>query len=86
MARVLLREKGGEEAAARLAKLLDSTQGERWEMVATAYARTGDAKAVRYFNRMKILEKNEARRRLARTLHNLASASKAAREREAAGG
>jgi len=74
---------GGEEAATRLAKLLEVTQGERWEMVATAYARSGDPRAVRYFNRMRILEKDEARRRLARTLHNLAAASQAERARKA---
>ena len=72
---------GGEEAAGVLWKRLQDAKGEEWEVVANAFARTGDDRAVRYFNRMRILEKVEDRRRLARTLHNLAQASKASRDR-----
>jgi len=72
---------GGEEAAGRLQELLEATTDwGRYQIVAQAFAETGDERAVRYFNRMRILEKDEQRRLLAKTLHRLAEERKAARD------
>jgi HEAT repeat protein len=80
----MLGKLGGEPAVDRLLDLLGKLGDYRWELAARALAQTGDDRAVRYFSRMKILDRNEQRRELARQLHELAARRRA--ELRSAGG
>ncbi|MHC4547483.1 MAG: hypothetical protein ACYTEZ_01795 [Planctomycetota bacterium] len=72
-----LGEMGGADAAERLLKLVEAFQGERWAKAARALARTGDPRAVRYFSKTRILEKDPQKRRLAADLLKVAAARRA---------
>jgi len=78
-----LGEMGGPEAAEALLRIAKTARGEQWAVAARALARTGDRRAVRYFNRARILERDPGRRRLAEKLHEEAAARHAAMERAA---
>jgi len=79
----LLGELGGQDAADRLLNLVESLQGERWAKAARALARTGDERAVRYFSRVRIVDKDPGRRRLASELYDQAAARRAELEHQA---
>jgi len=70
-----LGEMGTEAAVEQLLKLANNerTQRERWAVVCRALARTGDPKAVRYFSRRRILEKDPGKRNLATQLYEEAA-------------
>jgi len=70
-----LGEIGGAEAASRLIKLLEGGKlsGEHWAVASRALARTGDERAVRHFSRLRILEKNPGKRKLAAQLYQEAA-------------
>ena len=76
-----LGEMGGEDVAERLLALIEILQGKRWAKAARALARTGDPRAVRYFSKTRILEKDPGRRRLAANLLEEAAARRAQIER-----
>ena len=79
-----LGEIGGEAATARLLKLLDGNRlsDQHWAAACRALARTGDARAVRWFSRRKVLEKNPGKRRLAAQLYIDAAKRRAELKRE----
>lgn len=72
-----LGELGGEDVAERLLALVEVLKGKRWAKAARALARTGDPRAVRYFSKTRILEKDPGRRRLAADLLEEAAARRA---------
>jgi HEAT repeat protein len=76
-----LGELGGEDVAERLLALVEVLKGKRWAKAARALARTGDPRAVRYFSKSRILEKDPGRRRLAAELLEEAAARRAQLER-----
>jgi HEAT repeat protein len=76
-----LGELGGEDVAERLLALVEVSKGKRWAKAARALARTGDPRAVRYFSKTRILEKDPGRRRLAADLLEEAAARRALLER-----
>jgi len=69
----MLGEIGGDEAVKRLFEIVRDKKHELWTDAARAFAQTGDPSAVQYFNRMRILERDEDRRALAQELHKVAS-------------
>lgn len=70
----VLGEIGGTDVADRLLPLVEQLDDDvKWATTARALAKTGDPRAVRYFNRMRILEKDPGRRRLAEDLHVVAA-------------
>ena len=70
----LLGELGGKEVVDALLEALSrAKKPDNWEATARALALTGDPRAVRHFNRMRILERNRNRRKLARELHEVAA-------------
>jgi len=80
----MLGELGGEDAATCLLSVLEKeTDGTRWAKAARALAKTGDARAVRYFSRTRIVDADPGRRRLADELYETASARRAELDREA---
>ncbi|MHC4930929.1 MAG: HEAT repeat domain-containing protein [Planctomycetota bacterium] len=79
----MLGEIGGAKAIDRLLSIVRSDKGERWTAAARALAETGDELAVREFSRMKILERNEEKRRQARAFHEIALRRRAEREKAA---
>ncbi len=81
----VLGEIGGDDVAVRLAQLVERLDGEAWVAAARAYAETGDAEAVRYFGKLKILSKDASRRKLAEELHDRAAKRQAQRTRAPAG-
>jgi HEAT repeat protein len=81
-----LGEIGGPEAAERLLALVQGPgDAAFWAKAARALARTGEPRAVQYFNRARILEKDPGKRRLAEQLHAEADAERARREKAARG-
>jgi len=80
-----LGELGGEDVAERLLALVGVLKGKRWAKAARALARTGDPRAVRYFSKTRILEKDPGRRRLAADLLEEAAVRRAQLEREKGG-
>jgi HEAT repeat protein len=66
-----LGEMGTPEAVERLLAIVKGgkTDAERWAAACRSLARTGDEKAVRYFSRQRILEKDPGKRRLADQLY-----------------
>jgi HEAT repeat protein len=76
-----LGELGGADVAERLLALVEVLKGKRWAKAARALARTGDPRAVRYFSRTRILEKDPGRRRLAADLLEEAAVRRAQLER-----
>ncbi len=67
---------GGKKVATTLLDLAGKTKSEEeWSRLARALARTGDPRAIRYFNKMRILERNAKRRKLAVKYHELAARS-----------
>ncbi|MCZ6572691.1 MAG: hypothetical protein O7C98_05925 [Planctomycetota bacterium] len=79
-----LGELGGKAAADRLLQLMDELGDDRWETCARALANTGDSRAVRKFNRMRILSKRPDRRELAEELYPFARKREAQIARAAA--
>ena len=66
----VLGEIGGSDVADKLLPLVQQLEDDvKWATAARALANTGDPRAVRYFNKTRILEKNPGRRRLAEDLH-----------------
>jgi HEAT repeat protein len=65
-----------------LLQLVKSAKGETWKLAAEALAETGDPRAVRHFNRMRILDRDEYRREKARELHGIAAKRQAERARK----
>ena len=66
-----LGEIGGETATTHLLAMLESDRlaDLQWAAACRALARTGDERAVRWFSRRKVLEKDPGKRRLAAQLH-----------------
>jgi HEAT repeat protein len=79
-----LGEIGGEVATTRLLKLLDDGRlhPEHWAAACRALARTGDDRAVRWFSRRKVLEKDPGKRKLAARLYTEAAKRRAERLRQ----
>jgi hypothetical protein len=77
----LLGELGGEDAATCLLGILEGADGTRWAKAARALAKTGDARAVRYFSKTRITDADPGRRRLADELYGTASARRAELDR-----
>jgi hypothetical protein len=77
----LLGDLGGPEASDRLLAIVESAQGVRWARAARALARTGDARGVRYFSRLRIVDTDPGRRNLAAELYESASARRAQLDR-----
>jgi HEAT repeat protein len=79
-----LGEIGGEVATTRLLKLLDEGRlhPEHWAAACRALARTGDDRAVRWFSRRKVLEKDPGKRKLAARLYTEAAKRRAERLRQ----
>ncbi|MFI5402679.1 MAG: hypothetical protein ACHQ1G_07065 [Planctomycetota bacterium] len=77
----LLGELGGDDAAACLLSMLETSDGTRWAKAARALARTGDARGVRYFSKARIVDTDPGRRRLAGELYDTASARRAELDR-----
>jgi len=73
----MLGELGGEKVVDRLLQFLQTSRGDTWEQAARALAQTGDPRAVRHFNRMRILDRDSKRRRIARELHIVAAKRRA---------
>jgi HEAT repeat protein len=82
----LLQEVKSPRAADRLAALVETLQGEAWAVAARAFAETGDARAVRYFNRVRVLSKEPGQRKLAEQLHETAARREAENRRAASEG
>jgi len=79
----VLGEIGGTDVADRILPLVEQFDDDvKWAIAARALANTGDPRAVRYFNRLRILEKNPGRRRLAEDLHVHAAKRQAERARQ----
>jgi len=65
---------GGEAVATRLLERLEQARtNDEWKPLARALALTGDPRAVRHFNKLRILERDDERRRLASRYHELAA-------------
>ncbi|MEM8884684.1 MAG: HEAT repeat domain-containing protein [Planctomycetota bacterium] len=79
-----LGEIGGPAAATRLLELVNDKRvpGELWAAAARALARTGDERAVRWFSRAKVLEKDPGRRKLAAKLYLEAAKRRAELKRQ----
>jgi len=81
----ILAEFDDARAAERLAALVETLSGEAWAIAARAFAGTGDARAVRYFNRIRVLSKDPGQRRLAEQLYETSARREAEKKRAAAG-
>jgi HEAT repeat protein len=79
----LLGELGDADAAAGLLTIVESATGARWARAARALAQTGDARGVRYFSRIRIVDADPGRRRLAEELYDVATARRAELDRAA---
>ncbi|MHC4939482.1 MAG: hypothetical protein ACYTHK_10975 [Planctomycetota bacterium] len=79
-----LGEIGGDAATTRLLKLLDEGRlgPQHWAAACRALARTGDERAVRWFSRRKVLEKDPGKRKLAARLYDEAARRRAELQRE----
>jgi HEAT repeat protein len=78
----MLGELGGDDAVVRLMELTRTAKGKLWDNAARALAETGDPRAVRHFNRMSILERDEHRREVAKVLHRTAAKRQAERSKK----
>lgn len=82
----LLAEMPGAAVTERLLQLVETLADLRWARAARALAQTGDPRAVRYFNRARVLEKDPGRQVLAEELAGIAARRQAENEKAAAGG